>query len=217
MKIVWLRISLVIFCATQFIGGAFAQSRTVTTEANEPAVQTVAMTDLQPFLNKIPAGRETEYGFRNREEFLRASVETPVQVFTINPDSMRNGIDPKGNYLIPLYEWRVPVVVDGEFRSLITVSMVNNTLKTVELGGESLAKEMMIFWGNEHAGCQALLRLYQLQCDFWILDRYGLGLEHGEFYPFRSARLVFSGLSCSTAHPCFRAEIYPQIKRKFEE
>jgi len=212
-----LRIILIVLGLAQLSCGAFAQSGILAPDATEASVQAAAMAGLEAFLNKIPLGREIEYGFGNREEFRRAKLGTAFQVFTLPPDSMRQGIDPKKSYMIPLNEWRVPVIVDGTFRTLVTVSIVNNALNTVELGGESLAKEMMDFWEKEPNGRRGLLRLYQLRCDFLVLDRDGLGVEYGEFYPLRSARLVFGSLDCSVAHPCFKADMYPKIQRKYTE
>jgi hypothetical protein len=217
MNTLWLRISVLVLCLIQFVWGGFSQSRIVATDITEASVQSVAMASLEAFLNKIPAGHETEYGFRRREEFPRANLGTAIQVFTLHPDSMKNRIDPKRNYMIPLNEWRVPVMINGEFRTLLTVSMVNNTLKTVELGGEVLAKEMMTFQEKEPNSRTALLRLYQLHCDFLILDRNGLGMEHGEFYPLRSAHLIFDGLNCSPARPCLKGDMYPRFQSKYSE
>jgi hypothetical protein len=216
MNALWWRICLAFACFTQFASGGFAQSR-IATDPTEASVQAVARTALESFLNKIPPGREIDYGFRNRGEFELAIVGTPVRVLTLHPDSMRDGIDPKRSYMTPLNEWRVPVIIEGEFRTLLTVSIVNNALKAVELGGELLAREMMEFWENEPGGRKAMLRLYQLRCDFLVLDRDGSGMEYGEFYPFRSARLVFDGLRCSAANPCLKADMYKKIKSKYAE
>ena len=216
MNALWWRICLAFACFIPIASGGFAQSR-IATDPTEASVQAVARTALDSFLDKIPPGRETDYGFRNRKEFKLAHVGTPVQVLTLHPDSMRNGIDPKRSYMIPLNEWRAPVIVEGEFRTLLTVSVVNNALKTVELGGERLAREMMEFWAKEPKGRKALLRLYQLRCDFLVLDRDGSGMEDGEFYPFRSAQLVFGDLGCSAANPCFKARMYKRITAKYAE
>jgi hypothetical protein len=217
MNALWSQICLVVLGFTQFASTGFPQIQTVTTDASEATVQAVAMRDLADFLNKIPPGRETMYGFKNREEFLQASLGTPVRLFTIPSDSMRNGIDAKKSHVIPQNEWRVPIIIDGEFRSLLTVSMVNNVLKTVELGGELLAKELMDFWKREPKGRKALLRLYHLRCDFLVYDRNGAGIENGEYYPFHSARLIFDNLKCDALTPCSKADIYPKIQKKFAE
>lgn len=210
-----LRFSLMIFCMSIFVWESFAQSRTG--DAADASVQGTAMAGLQAYLEKIPAGRERDYGFIDRDEFRRASVGTPIQVFTINPDSMQERIDPGRNYMLPLNEWRVPVVVNGEFRSLLTVSMVDKTLKIFELGGELMAKELVESFVSDPKSRKALLRLYHFQCDFLVLDRDGSGIENGEFRPLRSARLFFRDLSCSPAHPCFKADMYPRIQLKFAE
>ena len=213
----WLRICLAFLSLAQLASAGFSQSNTIPTDANEASVQTAAMADLEAFLGKIPEGREIEYGFRNREEFRRAKLGTPVQVFTIHPESMREGIDPGRGYMVPLNEWRVPVIVEGEYRTLLTVAIVNNALKTVELGGELLAKEMMKLGEKEPNGRKAMLRLYRLRCDFLVIDRDGSGMEHGEFYPFRSARLTFEGLDCDGSHPCLKTDLYKRIQGKYAE
>ncbi len=188
-----------------------------TAQFSEKSVRSGAMSTLGSFLDKIPPSYESQYGFRNRAEFSRASIGTPVQVFTIHPDSIKNGIDLKRKYLIPLDEWRVPVLVDGEYRSLLTVSKVNSTLTAVELGGALLAKELEQFRKNHPGGRKVMLRLYQLQCDFMVLDREGTSIDEGEYYPLRSARLIFKSLRQDAAHRYSRKDVLPNIHQKYVE
>ena len=217
MNTLWLRICFLCLGLIPFAVDGSAQSRLSAMDETEVSVRAAAIASLNTFLNKIPQGREIEYGFTNRDAFERADLGTPVRIFTLDPDFLKNGMDQKNNYMIPLDEWRVPIIVDDEFCSLLTVAMVDNTLKTVELGGKMLAKEMMEFWKKDPIGRKGLLRLYQLRCDFMILDRNRSGVEQGEIYPLRSADSVFNDLNCGTSNPCSKSDLYPRIQKKFAE
>jgi hypothetical protein len=184
-------------------------------QAIDDGIVTTASSALQTFLNKIPPGQEGKYGFRDRGEFLRATTATPVRLFTLHPDSIKNGITPGKNYLIPQEEWRVPVLVDGEYRALITVARTGGILKAVELGAAELAHELGVFEKNHPSQPKSILRLYQLQCDFLVLTHPGKTVAQGDVYPFKSAGFVFQGFDVKTPQTIQHA--LPAIRQKYAE
>ena len=177
---------------------------------SDDSVSAAARRSLVLFLDKIPPGRESRYGFFDRYEFTRAIIGVPMRVYTADPDSADevsgNGPDsPKVTN-----EWRVPVLVDGESRALLTVSVTDGALTATELGAAGLSRELGEFKKKYPARRSALLRLHTLQCDFIINDRTGSGFDKGDYHPLRSARDLFRSNDSS---PRLREELFTEIRR----
>lgn len=117
------------------------------------------------FLNLIPEGRENEYGFDGRNDFSNIKIEEPYQTFYI-----RNQGDPFT--LVAGNEWRVPLSVDGKYKTLLTVRFNENKPEVVDLGGVLLSKKLQEF---EHhypvvAGRKTIIRNTFLGQDFLTGD-----------------------------------------------
>lgn len=177
---------------------------------SDDSIITIARSSLGEFLDKIPMGRESRYGFSNRAEFAKATIGIPIRVYTANPDSTNglSGNDP--NSPKATNEWRVPVLVDGESRALLTVSVNNGALSATELGAAELSRELGEFKKKHPARRSALLRLQALQCDFIINDRTGSGFDKADYHPLRSARDAFR-LGDNSARS--RKEIFTEMRR----
>jgi hypothetical protein len=178
---------------------------------SDEAICAVARSSLTAFLEKIPVGHESRYGFLHRNEFGRATCGTPLRMYT---DSMKTNADESSNRPVALNEWRVPVLVDGGLRSLLTVAMTDGVPEAVELGGAALAREVNEFEKKYHGIRRGLFRLYRLRCDFLMLDRTGKGFNEGEFHPLRSARLFFNAGSPS---PRSRRDLFDEIHRIYRD
>jgi hypothetical protein len=90
------------------------------------------------FLDLIPAGSENNYGFANRDEFSKIQIGEPYQTYYV---SIRNTQLEffSGN------EWRVPVSVDGAYKTLLTVRIHQGVAEVVGLGGSLLARNIQEF------------------------------------------------------------------------
>ena len=157
----------------------------------DDTIGTIARNELQSYLQRIQPGTEKKYGFKTRDEFISAVVGSPIQVFTIHPDSIREIVKPGKSYFVALEEWKVPVKVGGELRALLTVASVGGTLKVVELGGAELAHELSAVEGKHPGDKKSLLRLYQLHCDFLVLTHGEKNVSEGDLYPLSSAAIAF--------------------------
>ncbi|MBN1578029.1 MAG: hypothetical protein JW913_15825 [Chitinispirillaceae bacterium] len=178
---------------------------------SDESVRTVAKSSLAAFLGKIPLGHESRYGFLHRDEFTRAIPGTPLRVYTAYPDSLNGDTGNPSDHPVARNEWRIPVLVDGKSRSLLTVASVDGVLKAVELGGAALAREFGEFDRKYPGSRRALFRLDRLKCDFLMLDRTGAGLDDGEYHPLHSARLVFN---VDAPSPRSRSELFGEIHRR---
>ena len=178
------------------------------------AVLSIARSSYKRFLNKIPPGYESRYGFVHRDEFTRTTVGKPLRVYTAYPDSRKEetGIPVKWPYL--LNEWRVPLLVDGEFRSLLTIVETDGVLKAVDLGAAKLAREIGTFNRNNPDGSKALFRLDRLKCDFILIKKSNAPIQEDAYYPLHSARRLLNTTDTSFFS---RVELFGEIHRRSRE
>ncbi len=153
-----------------------------TAEITTAAVLTAADRDVAAFLNRIPVGHESEYGFRSREEFDKVRTSDPLRVHTLDVD--RSGTTPEvSNDIRPLNKWRIPLTVDGELRALLTVVQTEDGLKAVDFGAAGMAQSLDsldVVTSKVGPESRFLLRITDLRRDFLGIS----GLQNGDrFYP----------------------------------
>ena len=103
----------------------FAQNDSITVKE----IIKVGNAGMKNYLEKIPVGNESLYGFNNRYEFENAVLSKPYQVVTVNKEFFNDNDITDKNYLMPTNEWRVPITLNGEYRVLLTVAKMNGELK----------------------------------------------------------------------------------------
>src|SRR3989442_72707 len=92
---------------------------------------------LSDYLNKIPNGEESKYGFNNREEFSLAQCGKPYEIFSLTKEFFSDeNLADKRNYLVSTGEWRIAVTMKGENRVILTVAKMNGAWEVVCLGSE---------------------------------------------------------------------------------
>ncbi len=115
--------------------------------------------NISDILNKIPENQEKLFGFKNRTEFESVTIGNAIQLYTIS-----NSIVNK--HLI----WRVPIIVNGEYRALVTVQKDNNDYKTGDFGATVLANDIQqIIIKNPDKVILGILRIYTINSDFLIV------------------------------------------------
>ncbi len=90
------------------------------------------------FLDLIPEGQEKEYGFKTRNDFSKIKVEEPYQVYHLTLENNELAF-------VPIYVWRVPISVDNQYATLLTVQINEDKAEVVGLGGQVLAKKIQEF------------------------------------------------------------------------
>ncbi|MCX6280332.1 MAG: hypothetical protein NTU51_00030 [Bacteroidetes bacterium] len=108
----------------------------------------------QSFTLNIPENILVNYGFKNREEFKNVTFDTPFRVYIIKDSNIVFGSS-----------WRVPVVVDNEYRALLTIILVNGDYQVADFGARVLAGEL---FAKKSAQTCGLLRVYELRSDYLI-------------------------------------------------
>lgn len=106
---------------------------------------------LPVFLESIPKNDIAGYGFNSQEEINQAELGNPFQVFTIQPaDLEKYGEIKVSGMLKDTGEWYVPILVNKEFRVLLTVSLINEKWQAVGISGAGLAAEIGKFHTDIH-------------------------------------------------------------------
>lgn len=99
-------------------------------------ISLIAERDLKLFLEKIPIGLETKYGFSNRKEFEKVSLGKPISV--LFPTDNFYNIDPVGikktNIKVSSI-WEVPILVNGNICCLLRMKAINNNCTVIGIGG----------------------------------------------------------------------------------
>ncbi len=105
-------------------------------------------------LTKIPIGSEKSFGFDSRNDFNNCKLGDPIKVITISD-----------NKWLELNEWRVPVILNGNYKLFFTVQKNNDTFEIVDLGGSDLAQEIQTININSKP-IKYLIRLFKINIDF---------------------------------------------------
>lgn len=156
--------------------------------SREKPIYNTAKQKLPEMLSLVPLGKEKYYGFKNREEFKSATLGSPILVYTFSENFFNEGELNVNESLVSTGEWRVPVVVNGEFRAFLTVANYEGKWKVVDFGAAVLAKELGGFEKGNPDDNKVLLRCYQKKCDFLVLGDDSKSVFEGNIYPLYSAK-----------------------------
>lgn len=103
-----------------------------------------ATAGLQPYLQKIPAGSQDQYGFDGGDDLSAAALGDPFLVHTITPAALEKyqaGMT-VASVITPTTVWYFPVLIAGQPRAILAVDRLNNKWQAVSLGYAGLAKEL---------------------------------------------------------------------------
>jgi len=118
----------------------------------------VTESSMHHLLDSIPDQLLRNYGINNRNELANATIGKPVGVYNIVNEQ-----------LVFTSTWRVPLVIQSEYRALFTVVRDDTgNYKVVDFGATGLAQE--IFNQSLSYNIKGLLRVYELRKDFFICD-----------------------------------------------
>jgi len=166
------------------------------------------------YLEKIPLDKELLYGFNNRDEFTKVKLGKPYQLMTLSEDFFTDPTLKQKDYVVPSGEWRIPMIIDKEYRALLTVSNVDGNWKVVGLGATSLAKEMEVFEKKHPSKNQygRILRVYQSVSDYMLISSEDA--EDMDVIPLHSAKnslaedgMTFSSMKLKQALPLIKENI----------
>lgn len=102
---------------------------------NNILVKEEALKSAISFLNLIPEGREKDYGFDSRNDFSQIKIEEPYQIYYLNYENNELGFT-------TWHEWRVPISVNGVYKTLLAIQVFDGKTKCFDLGGNKLAQKI---------------------------------------------------------------------------
>jgi hypothetical protein len=143
------------------------------------AMKQYASTNLVEILNNIPQGEEDNYGFKNRNELRQANLGLPYQEYDMDKEQ-------------PTGYWRLPVMVDGENRTLLRLKNTAEGWTFSGLGGTDLARNLEDHENNMHIQGENLrsgriVRDFSMRCDYVQFNQQLDSKLSGSVYPLQSA------------------------------
>lgn len=170
-------------------------SREPASEAgDEAAVLRVARAGLPAFLRDIPAAERRYFGMLKPEDVSKAVPGRPFPVYTVDPGALKAQLPSRSieGLLKETGEWFVPILVESEWRLLMTVCKMKGVWDAVGVSDALLAAEIGKFqarWPGLAAASAVpadtnpkFVRVFQAAADFMHLGAAGR-----EFlWPFRS-------------------------------
>jgi len=169
-----------------------ARSIVFSQEAIPKEISKAANSGYHEYLEKIPQGRESLYGFKNRDEFSLAKIGKPYQIFLLTKEFYTIPIINNDNYIVASDEWRVAVTVNNEYRAMVTVAKMNGIWEVVGIGAAGLASDLGVFEKQHPSQVQygRILRVLQLDCEFLLTKSESVQPNFKTWF-LRSADIAF--------------------------
>ncbi len=106
-------------------------------------INTTAQKELAIFLEKIPNGMESEYGFNSREEFRKAKLLKPINiVYPYNDYYSNEIIDSTNVTFLPSKNWKIPISVNNIICCFLHGKIIENNFKVFGIGGKHIAEKL---------------------------------------------------------------------------
>ena len=158
-------------------------------------VMKAAESQLSIYLDKIQQGHEKEYGFTNEDNRENCEVGKPYRLIVFNNEFYNGDLVEYTNYLEIKSQWRVPVILTGTYRVLLTVDGNVSNLTVSGIGGTELAKVLQ----EKSKGMNVndafyLLRVFQISAEFFVSEP-GNSFDEAKFIPLPSALSAISALN----------------------
>lgn len=142
--------------------------------------QSVLHCGLENYLNKIPVGKEKDFGFYSREEFNKIVTGNPMQIYCAS-ENLDSAI-----HFLTTQTWKIPLIIDGSYRCFADISISNGEYKIVGIGLKELATDLDNYEkikNLKETKNKALFIDYYLNTYFLVTKDETNNLE---FFPFRT-------------------------------
>jgi hypothetical protein len=122
---------------------------------NEEAKKMVEVT-MKPFLKAIPIDMLPYYNISDTNEINKAVIENPIPVYYLDHDSLQFS-----------NTWRVPLIINDEYRALFTVLFSNEAYSIVDFGAAVLAEDIQKY--TKETSIFGILRVFSIHKDYFII------------------------------------------------
>lgn len=176
----------ILFFSFLFCGLRISAQPTELTEVNK-----AADAGISHFLDLIPVGEESHYGFKNRNEFTLVEFGTQYKVITLNKSFYTETFEKNKSYFQDANEWIIPIKVKDEYRALLTISKMDGIWKAVNFGSTGLANEFANFelLHPQLDGYGTMLSVHNPLCDFMLYYSKRISPDF-IFFPLASAQMA---------------------------
>jgi len=154
---------IVLFSFIGICGSLFSQN----IQGDNAKIMNYVRDNYAEILEQIPEGKENMFGFENREAFKNCEIGIPINVLRIV-----NEVEVEKTN-----SWRIPLVINGKYIILLTVSAVNQNYEIVDVGGRLLA-ERIDNYNNADKKIAFLLRDYRNNTDYVSFECDLLSCNH---------------------------------------
>jgi len=110
---------------------------------------------------KIPAGMEEAFGFKNLEEIEKSSIGEPIRMYYWQGR--------EDGEIITSNTYRFPILVDGKKVSLLTVS-TDGEMTSEDFGGAILARNIQDISDAYQVKITGILRIHIINSDFLVFE-----------------------------------------------
>lgn len=95
---------------------------------------------IRKYLEVIPEGHETSYGFNSRDEFSRVEMGQPMRIQLLETDQVLSGNPDRA--IVETNNWYLPIYVGESSPCLLYLTETNDGCKLVGLGLKLMAKNV---------------------------------------------------------------------------
>ncbi len=202
----YLLLSLLVICTAYRPTGA--------ADADKQVMQAAA-TQLEVFLNKIEPGNEADYGFTTADHTDACTVGKPYRILAFSSDLYYKPLAEDKDYIIIKNEWRVPVMLNGQSRVLLTVTGGSGNYSVTDMTEPQLARELQLKGTSmSNDDTWYLLRIPAIAADFFVSE-HDNSFADAQFMPLASAITNIPSLS-KTHKPIYTiTEVQQMVKEAY--
>lgn len=148
----------VLFLLLGFAGKS-QKNKEIKSESNDKKIIGIAERTFHRYIDNIPDQYLSNYGIHDRKEVEILNFAKPVEMFELSDQQK----------LVSSNMWRVPALINNEYRALFTVIKdKNGELKNVNYGAVQLANQISkVVRDPNFIG---LLRIHKINKDFFIFS-----------------------------------------------
>jgi len=169
------------------VAAALCSFRFQETHLKDMQVMKAAEGQMEVYLDKIKPGKERDYGFVPQDDLNYCTVARPYRLLEFRKDFYTNPTDENEDYIVIRNEWRVPVVIKGQHKSLLTVRGNPGNYSVEGLGDPDLARELQKI-SRDYSDSEEfyILTIYPLLAEFFVHEGDN-SFANAEFIPLASA------------------------------
>ncbi len=120
----------------------------------EPKMMVEVM--MKPFFKAIPMDMLTYYNIGDTSEINKAVIGNPIPIYYLDHDTLKFS-----------NTWRVPLIINNEYRALFTVLFSNEAYSIVDYGAAVLAEDIQKY--TKETPILGILRVFTLHKDYFII------------------------------------------------